>query len=375
MPNLYNTRTGTQILDDSKKKQQRIRNFLKDKGYSGIVIARRENFSWVTTGGNAVLINSTEKSLVCLVFSLDHQYLVAHAMDGQRILDEQIPGQGYELVELKWFESSPIEKAMQIAGSNGAVDISIPGYENIFPQILEFHYPMTNLEFDRLSWLGRKMNKIFLRMGKFLNSGMVEMNIAAYFQFLQSKAGIASDALIAGGDQRFLTYRHPMPSNNRVNKYLMLHSAARKWGLHTPITRLYSFGEPEKKFLASYKAVANIQARVFEMIKPGIRYSEVFNLIKDAYDENGYKNEWQKHYQGGPTGYIIVDAQRLLSDKKICSYTPFEWFSTVPGSKIAELTLLGKDMPELVSNQKPWPQLTVKLEKHQMNMPGVFVIE
>ena len=166
-----------------------------------------------------------------------------------------------------------------------------------------------------------------------------------------------------------------MPSDSDVNKYLMLHSAARKWGLHTPITRLYSFGKPEEKFLTAYKAVANIQARVFEMTKPGIRYSEILNQIKNAYEENGFGNEWQKHYQGGPTGYIIVDAHRLLSDKKICSYTPFEWFSTVPGSKIAELTLLGEEKPEMVSNKEPWPQLAVQLEKHQMSMPGIFVIE
>ena len=201
------------------------------------------------------------------------------------------------------------------------------------------------------------------------------MNIAAYFQFLQSKAGIASDALIAGGDQRFLTYRHPMPSNKKVNKSLMLHSAARKWGLHAPITRLFSFGKPDKKFLAPFKAVANIQARVFEMVRPGIYYSDIFNLIKKAYKDNGFENEWQKHYQGGPTGYVIVDAQRLLSDKIIQKFMPFEWFSTVPGSKIAELMLLGKDNPEYASLQEPWPHFTVHLKDHTVNMPGIYVIQ
>jgi len=53
---------------------------------------------------------------------------------------------------------------------------------------------------------------------------------------------------------------------------------------------------------------------------------------------------------------------------------PFEWFSTVPGSKIAELMLLREDKPEFVSNQEPWPQFPVHLEKHQINMPGIFVI-
>ena len=340
-----------------------------------MIINRRENFSWVTTGGNALLINSTEKSLGILVFTIDNQYLVSHAMDGRRILDEQIPGQGYELVELKWYEANPMERAMQIAGGNGAADISLPGFENIFPALLDFHYPMTNLEFDRLGWLGRRMNEIYLDMGKFLQPGISEADISAYFQYLQSQAGIASDALIAGGDQRFLKYRHPLPTDSKVNKYLMLHSAARKWGLHAPITRIFCFGKPEEEFLASFKVVADIQARVFDLIKPGVKYSEILEIIKAAYADNGYENEWREHYQGGPTGYIIVDANRLLTDKTVQKFTPFEWFSTLPGAKIAELTLLGESKPEMVSNREPWPQFAVQLEGRHISMPGIFEIQ
>ena len=155
----------------------------------------------------------------------------------------------------------------------------------------------------------------------------------------------------------------------------MLHSAACKWGLHAPITRLFSFGEPDKEFLSSYKVVANIQARVIEKTKPGIHYSEMLTLIKSSYAENGFEQEWQEHYQGGPTGYVIVDANRLLSNKVIQRFTPFEWFSTLPGSKIAELTLLEEECAKIVSNQAPWPQLIVEFENHQINMPDIFIIE
>jgi len=243
------TRLDPQILKDSMLKRELIRKHIKEKGYQGVVISRRENFSWITTGGNATVINSTNNGIGCLVFTPDNQYFVSHSMDGQRILEEQIPLQEYELVELKWYESEPLGRALQIAGSNAAADINITGYENIFPEILDLHYPITNLEINRLLWLGQKMNEIYLTMGDFIKPGMTEIEIAAYFQFLQAQAGIISDVLISGADQRMFKYRHPMPTDNKLNKYLMLHSAPNKWGLHTPITRYFSLGVPDKQLI------------------------------------------------------------------------------------------------------------------------------
>ena len=378
MENTYSdleiTRNDSRILRDSSSKREKIRGLQKEKGKTGIVLSRRENFSWITTGGNSTVINSTHNGIGCLVITQDKHYFISHSMDGQRIIEEQLPGQGYELVELKWFETDPFEKALQIAGKNPAADIMTSSGQNLFSQVLDLHYPMTALEITRLGWVGKKMNEIYVQMGKFLRSGMIEQEIAAFFQYLQAQAGMISDVLIVGGDQRIFNYRHPMPGDNKAGKYLMLHSAPNKWGLHAPITRYFSFGPPGKELTYPFKAVATIQAGVFDMLRPGIPYSEIFEFIKGAYAQEGYPDEWQNHFQGGPTGYMIVDGQRLLSNKMVQEYMPFEWFSTVPGAKIAELTLLGNEKPEIVSCAEPWPQHVVELQDRQVKMPGIYEV-
>jgi len=368
-------RNDKQILLDSELKLEKVRKLLIDQDLSGIILSRRENFSWLTTGGDATVINSSHDAIGCVLVTIDHFFFICHSMDGRRILEEQLPGQAFELIELKWYESSPMEKALQMAGDNPAADVFIPTGQNISGKILDLHYPMTNLEFDRLEWIGRRMNEFFIEMGEFLKPGMYETEIAAYFECIQAKKGIKPDVLIAGGDERVLKYRHPMPGIHKVKKHLMLHSASNKWGLHAPITRIFCFGSPSNELLLAYKAVEQIQTKIFSLLKPGVRYSEIFKHIKNAYNECEYQNEWENHVQGGPTGYTIVDGQRLLSNKQVQKYTPFEWFSTVPGAKIAELTLLGEELPVIVSVSDPWPQKIIEVEGLSVKMPGMFIVE
>ncbi len=233
---------------------------------------------------------------------------------------------------------------------------------------------MTELEMERLRWLGKTLNSIFMEMAKHVRSETSEMELAAEFQYLQSAQGISSDVLIAGSDDRIFKYRHPMPTNKKIEKFVMLHSASRKWGLHAPVTRLYSIGTPMKEFLRVFKAVAEIQASVFDCLKPGMFYSQILGLLKDWYAQAGYADEWKNHFQGGPTGYVIVDADRCLTTKTIQSNTPFEWFITVPRSKTAELTLLGTKGLEIASNGDLWPQYSVEVNGIDYKMPGIFVI-
>lgn len=367
------SRDDPQILRDSEKKRQHLRAWLAESGYDALIIARRENFSWLTSGGDSTVVNSTQNSIGCLLIKKDSQFLVSHVMDGKRLMNEQLPSQNYELIEMHWYEGEPVNQALKIAGKNAVTDICIPGIRNVFPEILDLHYPITELEMERLHWLGKALNSIFMEMAKHIRSGISEMDLATEFQYLQSLQGISSDVLIAGSDDRIFKYRHPMPTNKKIEKFVMLHSASRKWGLHAPITRLYSIGAPRTEFLHPFKAVAEIQARVLDSTKPGMPYSQMLGLMKDWYAQAGYAEEWRNHFQGGPTGYVIVDADRCLTSKTIQTNTPFEWFITVPGSKTAELALLGTEGLEIASNGDLWPQYSVDVNGMEYKMPGIFI--
>ena len=367
-------KTDSRVLLASCEKRIRLREWMRSQNLDALILARRENFSWVTTGGDAAVVNTTDRGVGCLLFTHDRHYLISHSMDAERLLREQIDGQDYEPVTLRWYEGDPLARAIQISSGNVATDIEIKGTRNVFQQVVDLHYPLKSIEIERLRLLGQSLHSIYVEMGNFIQAGMSEMEIAAYFQYLQALQEISSDVLICGCDERLFHHRHPMPSHKALHRYLILHSAARKWGLHAPVTRLFSIGHPDDDFAKPFQAAASIQARMINTLKPGVPYSTLLHAIKKAYEESGYVREWENHFQGGPTGYIIVDGTRLLSSHKVEDNTPFEWFFTVPGSKVAELTILENGRAEIASAGEKWPAVTIEDFGIPVNIPGVFVL-
>jgi len=77
-----------QVLACAAKKRERLRSWLGQNGYSGVIISRRDNFAWLTAGGDNRVLNNTELGAGHLVITPECQYLVAYTMDGRRLLDE-----------------------------------------------------------------------------------------------------------------------------------------------------------------------------------------------------------------------------------------------------------------------------------------------
>ena len=369
-------RDDPSIIKASRVKMDKVKNWLIERSYDALILSRRENFFWLTTGGDPIVVNSSENGIACLVITPKKHYLVSHVMDATRLAEEQIPEQNYKIVDIKWYDGNPSIYALKTVNGRIASDSELPGTENQTFEITDLHYPLVDIEIERLRWLGSMMNDIYTEMKGGIKRGMTEVELAAEFKYLQSLQGIASDVLIVGSDERIFKYRHPMPTEKTIDKYVMLHSAARKWGLHAPITRSFHFSEPPDKVMKAFQAVALVQAATFTNIKNDTPYKDILEIQKTWYARAGYPGEWQNHFQGGPTGYVSVNATNCLRDTRVKTRTAFEWFITVPGAKTAELSLLSKKGLEILScGSGDWPLVDIKINESQMKIPGICIIE
>ena len=369
-------RNDPKIIQASENKILKIRKWLSENAYDALLLSRRENFFWLTTGGDPIVVNSSEFGVACLVITPNKKILICHSIDALRLATEQIPDQGYEIVEIKWYEGSPVSCALKVFKGRIASDLSFPGTDNRAAEITSLHYPLAEIEIDRLRWLGSTMNETYLKMGKIIQKGMTELELAAEFQYYLSFQGINSDVLIAASGERIFQYRHPMPVNKKIDKYILLHSAARKWGLHAPVTRCFHFGQPPERVNKAFQAAAFVQAATFAQTKVDVPYEVIFELQKGWYTKAGYPDEWQNHFQGGPTGYIIVESTNCLGEKRVKINTAFEWFITVPGAKIAELSIItakGLEVLSRVSNE--WPLLNIQINETNIEIPNIYIIE
>jgi antitoxin VapB len=368
--------TAEQVLADVQVKEGRVRAFLEQEGLDALVLGRQDNFAWMTCGGDSRVITTSEIGFAYLVLTHDRKWLVSQSMDGQRFLDEHVPGQGYDLVTLYWHEGSPEDRVLQLTrGQKVGADVALPGARQYGSEIVDLHYPLTDLEIKRCRWIGRTANRILAGVARALRPGVTEDEVAAQLLYEYALAGMTIDVLIVGFDDRVRRYRHPMPTDNALQRYALLHPAARRWGLHANVTRLAHIGQPTTEIRRATDAVATLGARVAATLAPGVRFADVLAEEKRTYAELGYPDEWNYHFQGGITGYTLADPARCLDpEARAVERQAYDYFVTVTGAKFEELMLLTENGVELASLGPGWPTRAIQTRAGEVTLSDVLIL-
>jgi Xaa-Pro aminopeptidase len=362
------------VRRDAAEKLHRLRVWLARAGLSGVLLSRRDNFAWATAGGDSRVLNNSEAGFGHLLVTPERHYLLAHSMDAARLFEEQVPGQGYELVSLPWHQGDPRRQAHALAGGPLAADLPLEGARLVNQELSGLHYPLTELEIQRSRWLGHKTGTLLEELALQVAPGMSEVSIARRMQAAFMLEGIDLDVAIVGSDERIFRYRHPLPTQKRVAAYLLLHPAARRWGLHANVSRSLHFGAPSPQVERAYRAAATLEALLLSRLAPGLPFAHILELQKEWYARLGFPGEWELHFQGGPTGYVVVDAERCLTDTCMQVDQAFDWFVTITGAKVEELALLTGSGVEIASQAGGWPSLQVPTQQGPFAVPALWVL-
>lgn len=367
--------TLSEVLADVEIKEARVRDFLDREGLEALVIGRQDNFAWITAGGDSRVVTTTEMGFGYLVLTRERKHLVSYWMDGRRLVEEQVPGQGYELITLYWHEGSPADKILELTrGLKVGADFPLPGGRLLGAELTDLHYPLTDLDLKRLRWIGQKSSQILASVARSLEPRVSEQELAAEFLRAYALEGMTIDVLIIGFDDRILRYRHPMPTGSLLQRYAMLHPAARRWGLHANVTRLVHFGEPPTEIRRAMEAAAIIGANVAARLMPGVTFAEILSEQKRLYNELGYPEEWHYHFQGGITGYTLADPARCLDLlARAVERQAYDYFITITGAKFEELMLLTETGVEVASMGEDWPVKLVQTGCGPIVVPDILV--
>ena len=364
-----------QVLSDVKTKEERVYTFLEREGLDALVIGRQDNFAWITAGGDSRVITTSEMGFAYVVITGDHKWLVSHSMDGQRFMDEHAADQGYELVTLYWHQGSPEGKVLELTQGMGVgADFALPGARRYGAEIVDLHYPLTDLDIERCRWIGQTANRILTQVAQDLQPGVTEQEITASLLRDYALEGLTIDVLIVGFDERIERYRHPIPTGNALRQYALLHPAARRWGLHANVTRLVHFGQPPAKVRAAMDAAATVGGHVAKMLAPGVRFADILVEEKRLYNELGYPDEWNYHFQGGITGYTLADPTRCMNpDARVVERQAYDYFITITGAKFEEFTLLTEAGVEVASLGPGWPTRSIQTPNGEIVVPAVLI--
>ncbi|MDF2614603.1 MAG: antitoxin VapB [Clostridia bacterium] len=352
-------------------KYQRIYGFLERTGYEAVVIGRKDNFSWITFGGSNEVIWDTEYGFCILVITEEHKYCISYIMDGYRIMEEELQGQGYTYIPLKWYETSPTEKVKQMLKGKKIVsdiDLGIGTYD--VTQIYDLHYPLLDTEVNRLRILGKEIDEVLYKLAQEIIPGMTEIEVKRKLTAYTAARDMGLSVALVGSDERVKAYRHPIPTHKKIENYVLITPSVYKWGLHANIARAIIFGKADEDLQRRYNDACYMGAVCMSMCQAGIKHTDILDVQKQLYEKLGYQNEWEKHFQGAIIGYMISNASRTLDEQAVISdKQAYEWFITITGVKSAELGINIGSQREILSTGHSWPTYSIEVNNQCFQFP------
>jgi hypothetical protein len=123
-----------------------------------------------------------------------------------------------------------------------------------------------------------------------------------------------------------------------------------------------------------YDAACQLQALTLSMCIPGTPFREIFEARRRLYERLGFPDEWELHFPGGPTGYVLEEDISGDLDAAVSDGQPFDWFVTVTGAKVEELGLTHAGRRELLSATGSWPTLPFTAGELTVQTPAILVL-
>lgn len=330
-----------------------IRELAEKRGLNSIVLRRNPNLAWAI-GGRVHVPNTLDLACFDLIVTAEKVIAVTNAIEAPRLITEEFPSE-IEVVVINWWESR--DKVLPIGefvgsdqiGANRidlSLEIEILRQSLVYEDVLRFK----NLCSDAAIALGNAL--------KSTESNEREIDVSARIANLLWQNNLELVFLGVAGAERALKFRHPLPTEAILGNRVIASICARRKGMIASVTRIVSFANDQ---IDGYENLLKVEAEVLDKTKVGAKFSEPVEAAITSYPKYGFeKDEWQKHHQGGPTGYLPRDwpatpeSVRLIQENQ-----PIAWNPTANGWKVEDTILAVSAGPEILTFDPNWPILDI----------------
>lgn len=338
------------------KNLDKLLTWLQASEYDGVILGRRDNFKWITEENANAVVTNAEVGVAHLIIEKDGTITVAaDSSDCPRMEAEQNV-LGAKGMLIPWYESFEAHLEKYIGSKTFVSDTGIAGTKNVQPELVRVRMQLSEKELKRYREIGQECAKIVEGVAMHAEPGQTEQEIAAQIRTGCIAKGISPDCVLVGSDERILNYRHPVPTDKRIEKSLMVVLGGEKYGLNISMTRMVYFAPVPEVIMGRMQKTQRIFASMQNLMKDGMSYREYFQKVQGLYAEEGCPEEWKMHHQGGPTGYgcrefvVTPDTEGMIRNNQA-----YAWNPTVAGTKCEETTFLTDNGIEIFTRTKEWP--------------------
>lgn len=339
---------------------ERIRNWLEENDYDGVLLNRRDNYAWVNGGADSHVVSNSETGVAYYMIRRDSIDLIADSSDLPRMNEEQNPLSAAPIL-VPWYESIEEYIRTYIHKGHYVSDTGAAGTLNVQEELVDLRLKLTQDEVKRYEETGSLCARIVEEICREAKPGQTEKEVEARLKCRCIENGISPDCVLAGADERIMSYRHPLATDKEIKGSLMVVLGGEKYGLNISMTRMVYFTPIPEEIKRRYEKTQYIFACMQTMMQEGMLYKDYFEEVKKLYCEAGYKDEWKMHHQGGPTGYACREFVLTPENNKLIhTGQAYAWNPTIQGTKCEETTYLTKEGVHILTKTSDWPRQKIE---------------
>jgi Xaa-Pro aminopeptidase len=364
-------------LAEVRTKYDRVKKFLHEKQYGGVLLTSTANFAWLTGGGDTHVENHNKFGVATLFATPQKLYVITNNIEVERIKNEELQGveSEFEFAVSDWFDPAGEAKILKnlASGLNVATDMPRGGMSVVGSDFSSLRFELTEAEIEKYRWLGEHSSQAVEDVGKEIEPGMTEHEIEAAMARKLLSDNMMPVVLLVAVDERNFQYRHPIPTEKKLKNYVQLICCARRWGLITSRTRSVYFGNLPSDLKKKQEAAAYVDSVFMARTRPGVVVGKIVDDAIEAYKKVGYPDEWHFHHQGGSTGYESRDYIGISESKEVVlNHQGFTWNPTIQGTKSEDTIIVTSGEPEIITLTEDWPVINVEVDEMEFNRPAIL---
>lgn len=335
----------------------------------GIVLTGRAAVSWFSGGMGQPVDRSASIDSVWIAVDSEGAVMITSQVELDRVREEYRPElHGIdEVISVPWFEPDAFVAAAEDYLNGEASLIASDGNmafgEDVSDELVSLRLALSSGEENDIRDLAADATFALEDALKTWRPGECDFVIQSRIEAMLEEQGIYAPILIVGGDERVVSFRHPMANGSKVNRLVMGVVVACREGLHVAATRFVSAGRPDEMLLSLRKKVLRVDAEILSACVVGNTYGSVLARMDEAYCFEGAKEGWKGHYQGGPIGFMqrefeIAPSQtnsrwykQIIEPSHVVAWNP----SLAGGAKVEDTYLVKASGLEAITRSTVWP--------------------
>ena len=364
------------------EKTERLVRMMSAEALGGVLLGAQHNFSWLTAGATNGIDQSRDAGAGALLVRADgHRFLLASRIEMPRLLAEEVSAEEFEPVEFPWEEEKAkpsflADRARRLIAGGTVLGSDLPAGPDarmVEGAISRCRYQLTGPELERYWQLGRDAGESVGQLVRGLSPGLTETEVARRVSDALAAHGIRAVVNLVAADERIEKFRHPVPTERRWGRVLMVVVCARRAGIVASLTRIVCAGTVPDQLRRRTDACARVNARLLAATRPGATGAELYETAARAYRAEGFAAEERLHHQGGAAGYRTRDwVAHPASAEVVHVGQAFAWNPSITGTKVEETVVAHEDGVEVISASPAWPQIVSVLDGREYQSPDVL---